>query len=72
MISEEQWLAALADHWSAPIRRPIGVTISLLGYLSTEIVEAEARVFHEDLDVVEVMSRPEKPTLRFVRDADPG
>jgi hypothetical protein len=65
LITEEQWLAALADHWSAPIRRPIGVTIVLRGYLSTEIVEAEARVFHDELDVVEVTSRSDKPTVRL-------
>jgi hypothetical protein len=64
LITEEQWLAALADHWSAPIRRPIGVTIVLRGYLSKEIVEAEARVFHEDLEVVEVTLRSDKPTVR--------
>jgi hypothetical protein len=63
LITEEQWLAALADHWSSPIRRPIGVTIVLRGYLSPEVVEAEARVFHEDLDVVEVIG-PEQPAVR--------
>jgi len=65
LITEEQWLAALADHWSAPIRRPIGVTIVLRGYLSKEIVEAEARVFHEDLEVVEVTLRSDRPTVRL-------
>jgi len=65
LITEEQWLAALADHWSAPIRRPIGATIVARGFLSTEVVEAEARVFHDDLDVVEVRTRKDKPTVRL-------
>lgn len=52
-ITDEQWLAALADHWSAPIRRTIGATIVARGYLTAEVVEAEARVFHS-LAVVEV------------------
>lgn len=56
MITEEQWLAALAEHWSAPVRRPIGATIVERGFLSLEVVEAEARVFHDDLDIVEVWS----------------
>jgi hypothetical protein len=54
LISEEQWLAALAAHWSAPVRRPIGATIVAHGFLSRETVEAEARVFHDDLEIVEV------------------
>ena len=53
-ITDEQWLAALADHWSAPIRRTIGATIVAHGYLTAEVVEAEARVFHDGLAVVEV------------------
>jgi hypothetical protein len=69
MISDEQWLAALAEHWSEPLRgrrRLIGTTIIENGYLPAEIVEAEARVFHDDLDVVEVIEavpRSEKTTL---------
>lgn len=69
MISDEQWLAALAEHWSAPLggrRRRIGTTIIESGYLPAEVVEAEARVFHDDLEVVEVMDaipRSEKTTL---------
>jgi hypothetical protein len=53
-ISDEQWLAALADHWSAPKRQRLGAVIVEHGFLSTEIVEAEARAFHDELDVVEV------------------
>jgi hypothetical protein len=54
LISDEQWLAALADHWSAPKRQRLGAVIVEHGFLSTEIVEAEARAFHDELDVVEV------------------
>ena len=77
LITEEQWLAALADHWSARVgrsprgarrarpgqglrseqrreQRSIGATIVACGFLPREVVEAEARVFHEDLEVVEV------------------
>ena len=53
-ITDDQWLAALADHWSAPVRRTIGATIVAHGYLTAEVVEAEARVFHDGLAVVEV------------------
>ena len=56
LISDEQWLAALADHWSAPARRRIGATIIMNGFLSADVVEAEARAFHDDLDVIEVSS----------------
>jgi hypothetical protein len=45
LITEEEWLAVLADHWSSPIRRSIGATIAARGLLSTEVVEAEARMF---------------------------
>jgi hypothetical protein len=62
LITEEQWLAALAEHWSSPIRRPIGATIAARGFLSAEIVEAEARVFH---DQVEVRAGTDKPTIRL-------
>jgi hypothetical protein len=54
LIDDHQWLAALADHWSAPQHRRIGATIVARGFLSAEVVEAEARAFHDDLDVVEV------------------
>lgn len=69
LISDEQWLAALAEHWSEPLdgrRRLIGTTIIEKGYLPAEVVEAEARVFHDDLDVIEVATvtpRSEKTTL---------
>ena len=69
LISDEQWLAALADHWSAPLhghRRKIGTTIIANGFLPAEVVEAEARVFHDDLEVVEIVdipARSEKTTL---------
>ena len=69
LISDEQWLAALAEHWSEPLlgrRRLIGTTIIENGYLPAEVVEAEARVFHDDLDVIEIAPetpRSEKTTL---------
>lgn len=64
LISDEQWLAALADHWSRP-HRLIGTTIVDNGFLPIEVIEAEARAFHDDLDVVEV-----EPTIRG--GGDPG
>lgn len=72
LITDEQWLAALAKHWSEPAagkRKRIGTTIVECGYLPLEVVEAEARVFHDDLDVVEVapvLSRSEKATTPVV------
>jgi len=62
MISDEQWLAALAAHWSAPRRRKIGATIVENGFLSADAVEAEARVFHDEIEVVEVTPRSERTT----------
>lgn len=63
LISDEQWLAALATHWSSPRRRKIGATIVESGFLPEDIVEAEARAFHDDLDVVEVVPSSERTTL---------
>jgi hypothetical protein len=63
LISDEQWLAALAEHWSASRHRKIGATIVANGFLPIEVVEAEARAFHDDLDVVEVVPRSEKNTV---------
>lgn len=57
LIDDEQWLAALADHWSAPRHRRIGDTIVARGLLSAAQVEAEARAFHEDLHVIEIDER---------------
>ena len=56
LLSDEQWLAVLAEHWSSPQRRLIGTTIIEHGFLPAEVVEAEARVFHDDLEIVEVVS----------------
>jgi hypothetical protein len=66
LISDEQWLAALADHWSAAVRgrrRRIGTSIIDSGFLPRDVVEAEARVFHDDLEVIEVTPRSEKNTM---------
>ena len=56
LISDEQWLCALAAHWSARRKRRIGATIVEFGFLPYDVVEAEARVFHDDLEIVEVAS----------------
>jgi len=53
LITDEQLIAALAEHWSER-QAPIGRTLVDQGVLPLEIVEAEARAFHDDLDVVEV------------------
>jgi hypothetical protein len=54
LISEEQWLAALATHWSESPRRRIGDALVELDILTSEDVEEAADVFHDGLDVVEV------------------
>jgi hypothetical protein len=70
LISDEQWLSALAEHWSGTTtgrRRRIGITIVESGFLPREVVEAEARVFHDDLEIVEVTPRSEKNTVPIPR-----
>jgi hypothetical protein len=52
VIDDEQWLAALASHWSER-RQSIGRTIAAHGFLTQVEIEREARAFH-DLDIVEV------------------
>jgi hypothetical protein len=69
LISDEQWLAALAEHWSAAVlghRTRIGSTIVDHGFLAREIVEREARAFHDEIDVVEIVDavpRSERVTV---------
>jgi len=66
LISDEQWLAALAHHWSASRRRKLGAAIIEMGFLSVDMLESEARVFHDDLEVVEVVEvvpRSERATI---------
>jgi len=68
LISDEQWIAALAEHWCSIAfggvrRRKIGRTIVDLAFLPAEVVEAEARAFHDDLEVVEVVPRSERNTV---------
>lgn len=64
LITDDQWLCALAEHWSAgPQRMRIGSTIVAHGFLAREVVEREARIFHEDIDVVEVVPRSERTTI---------
>ena len=65
-ISDEQWLAALADHWSASAfghYRCIGQAIVDYGFLARDVVEAEARVFHDDIEVIEVIPSSEAVTI---------
>lgn len=54
LINDEQWLAALATHWSESPRRRFGDALVELGVLPSEIIEEAADVFHDGLDVVEV------------------
>ncbi len=65
LISDEQWLAALAEHWSttpSSARRSIGATILAKGFLAKDVIEREARAFHDEIDVVEVVPRSERVT----------
>ena len=70
-ITDEQWLEALAEHWSAVVtgkRERIGATIISHGFLAPEIVEAEARAFHDEIEVVEIMDnapRSERVTMEM-------
>src|SRR5437016_2215875 len=70
-ITDEQWLAALAGHWSSASqgkRQLIGATIVGHGFLAVETIEAEARVFHEEIDVVEITDhapRSERVTVEL-------
>lgn len=70
-IDDEQWLEALACHWSALLtapaaRRRFGDVLVDLGLLQSEVVEQAADDFHEGLDVVEVslpaIARPRLPS----------
>ena len=66
LISDEQWLAALAEHWSSSAvgrYRRIGATIVDHGFLALDVVEAEAKVFHDEIDVIEVVPRSEAVTV---------
>jgi hypothetical protein len=61
LISDEQLLAALAAHWSDR-RWSIGRTLVEQGILPLDLVEAEARTYHHDLDVVEIDAQHPAPT----------
>ncbi len=54
LISDEQWLAALASHWSEEPRRRIGDIVVAHGYLPADVVERAAHQFHDGLEVVEI------------------
>ena len=56
VITEQQWLAALAAHWSDR-KSTIGATLVEQGVLALARVEAEAALFHDELDVVEIVDR---------------
>jgi hypothetical protein len=68
-ITDEQRLAALADHWSDAAfghHRRLGATIIDHGFLPPEALEAEARAFHDEIDVVEItdsVPRTERVTV---------
>jgi hypothetical protein len=73
-ITDEQWLAALADHWSSAVggtgtkRERIGDTIAHHGFLARETLEAEARAFHDEIEVIEITEgapRSERVTLEM-------
>ena len=66
LISDEQWLAALAAHWSLAtmgVRSRIGTMIVESGFLAQDVVEREARAFHDEIEVVEVVPRSERVTV---------
>jgi len=68
-ITDEQWLAALADHWSGATVghfRKIGRTIADSGFLELEVVEAEAQIFHDGIEVVEITDRTPRSELPTV------
>ena len=70
-ISDEQWLAALAEHWSHAAYgkyQRIGATIVAHGFLARDTVEAEARAFHDEIEVIEITDnapRSERVTLEM-------
>ena len=70
-ITDEQWLAALAAHWSDAVsgkHERIGKTIVENGFLARETVEAEARAFHDEIEVIEITDnapRSERVTLEL-------
>ena len=51
ILSDEQLIAALAEHWSNGGR--IGAAISRAGFLPSEEIERQAALYH-DLDVIEI------------------
>jgi hypothetical protein len=65
LITDEQWLAALAEHWSSvgASRRSIGRTIVANGFLAQEALDRAAREFHDEIEVVEIVPRSERSTV---------
>ncbi len=70
LITDEQWLAALAAHWSAAgseQRARIGEILVAQGVLSRDVIESEARAYHDDLSVVELaVTEPDTRETRVV------
>jgi hypothetical protein len=53
LLTDEQLLEVLADHWSNGGR--IGSVVSRRGILSSAEVERQASIYHDGLDVIEVV-----------------
>jgi hypothetical protein len=76
-ITDEQWLAALAVHWSSSAfgrHRLIGTTMVEHGFLAADALEAEVRAFHDEIDVVEIVGavpRSERETVPMPHSAAP-
>jgi hypothetical protein len=51
LISEEELLASLGEHWSNGGR--IGAAVARLGFVETREVERHALVYHQ-LDIIEI------------------
>ena len=69
LITDEQWLSALAAHWSLATmgkRRRIGALIIEQGFLAKDVVEREARAFHDEIDVVEIIETVPRSELATV------
>ena len=64
LITDEQWLAALALHWSEQPRRRIGDALVDLGFVTADAIERAAALFHDGLDVVEVTVPTTAPITR--------
>lgn len=57
LLSDEQWLSALAAHWSDEPRRRFGDAVVAQGFLSADAIERAAVEFHDGLEVIEIGGR---------------